>query len=130
MPRMPFCLRLAARVAAFAALPFILSPARAAESRPTAWRFRVNPEATAPQTVIVTHPSQGWFQATDARGKEVVVVFPRRHGWVERGGGLIPTEALRTGDRVEVWGFAQGRSLMTAHARLIARPTDARADRR
>src|SRR5947199_8862875 len=101
MHRIPLCLRPAAGLVAFAALPFFPSPTRAAGSSPIAWRFRVNPEPTAPQTVTVTHASQGWFKATDARGKEVVVVFPKRHGWVQRDGGLIPTEALRTGDQVE-----------------------------
>jgi hypothetical protein len=125
MQRIPLCLRLAAGLAACAALPFVVSPARAAGASPTAWRFRVNPEPAVPQTVTVTHASQGWFKATDARGKAVVVVFPKRHGWVQRDGGLIPTEALRTGDQVEVRGLAQGGSLQTADARLIARPAGA-----
>jgi hypothetical protein len=130
MQRILSCLRLTAGLAACAPLPLVAPPARAAGASPSAWRFRVNPEPTAPQTVTVTHASQGWFKATDARGKTVVVVFPKRHGWVKRDGGLVPTELLRAGDQIEVRGFAQGGSLQTADARLIARPAGARAERR
>jgi hypothetical protein len=130
MQRILSCLRLAAGLAASAALPFVTSPAHASGGSPSAWRFRVNPEPTAPKIVTVTHASQGWFKATDARGKTLVVVFPKRHGWVQRDGGLIPTEALRPGDQVEVRGLAQGGSLQTADARLITRPAGVRAERR
>jgi hypothetical protein len=129
MLRLSSCLRQAAGLAACAALPFVTSPARGAGASPSAWRFRVNAEPTTKQTVTVTHASQGWFKGTDARGKAVVVVFPKRHGWIQRDGGLIPTEALRAGDQVEVRGLAQGGSLQTADARLIARPAGARAER-
>jgi hypothetical protein len=123
MQRLMSRLRLGAGLAAAVALAVAALPALGAASGPSAWRFRVNPTPVASQTVTVVRASHGWFVATDAAGKEKTVVFPRRHGYVQHEGHLIATEALRRGDRVEVWGLQRGSTLQSARARLIDGPT-------
>jgi hypothetical protein len=61
----------------------------------------------------------GWFLATAASGQKVRVSLPPKFGCVQRAGGLVPTERLRAGDRVELWGVAHGSRYEAARGQLL-----------
>jgi hypothetical protein len=120
MQRRTLCLRLVAGLAVLAAVLFGSLPSQGAEKNPSAWRFRVNAAPAVSQILTVTRVGgYDWFDATDATGKGVRVVFPRRFASVQRGGKWVPIPSLRTGDQVEVWGSHRGGNLLTARARVV-----------
>jgi hypothetical protein len=120
MKRMLSCLRLAADLAAFAALPFVALPALSAETHITVGRTGTLRLPHEPQTLTVVRPGgHGWFIARGATGEPVRVSLPPKFGWVQREGRMVPTLALRAGDRVEVWGLPGHGSLQAARVRVM-----------
>lgn len=99
---------------------FVPLQAQGAETNPSAWRFRSLERPAASQTFTVSKAGgHGWFVATAASGKRVRVSLPPRFGSVQRAGGWVPTEQLRAGDRVEVWGVGHGSRYQAARGRLL-----------
>jgi hypothetical protein len=117
MQRTTSCLQLVAGLAALIA--FATPPALSAEPNPGGWKTGTLKLPAAPQTVTVTrHGGHGWFIAKDASGQEIRISLPPKFGWIERGGRMVPTTALRVGDQVEVWGLMRGDQILAARVRV------------
>jgi hypothetical protein len=118
MHRTKSCLPLVAGLAALMA--FATPPALSAEPYTGGWKTGTLKLPAEPQTVTVTRTGgHGWFVAKDARGETVRVSLPPKFGWIERNGKLVPTESLRAGDQVTVWGLSRKGRFQAARARVV-----------
>ena len=115
-PSLPFV----ACLAALSVTSLVPLRAQAAEPNPGAGPSRSLELPAAVQNFTVSRAGgHGWFIATAPSGESVRVSLRSRFGYVQRAGEWVPTQQLRAGERVEVWGVANGSHYEATRVRLL-----------